>query len=69
MNTNERSYRLDELLVIIQTKKHIKTAELAEMTGKTERTLRRDLKLLKERYPNIRMKAGRYDGGVIWEET
>ena len=68
MNTIDRDYRLDDLIEIIRTKKHTTTCELAEITGKTERTIRSDLKLLKTRYYQIVIKCGRYHSGVFWEE-
>ncbi len=68
MNTIDRDYRLDDLIEIIRTKKHTTTCELAEITGKTERTIRSDLKLLKTRYYQIVIRCGRYHSGVFWEE-
>lgn len=68
MNTIDRDYRLDDLVELIRVRKHITTNALAEITGKTERTIRRDLKFLKKRYPEIVVRCGRYDGGIFWEE-
>lgn len=67
MNTTERDYRLDELVEIIRTKKHTSTVELAEITGKTERTIRSDLKVITKIYHEIVVRCGRY-GGVFWED-
>lgn len=65
MNTIDRDYRLDDIVKIIREREFITMTELAEMTGKTTRTMRTDIKRIKEEYPNIVTRRGKY-GGVEW---
>ena len=65
MNTIKRDYRLDEMVEIIRRAKHIEMWKLAEMTGKTTRTIRADVKRIKQDYPQVVTKQG-VGGGVMW---
>ena len=68
MNTIDRTYRLDDVLEVIMQKKSVTAGELAAMTGKTERTIQRDVQFLKKKYPQIKTKHG-HNGGIYWEEN
>lgn len=65
MNTIKRDYRLDDIVEIIRRAKHIEMWKLAEMTGKTTRTIRADVKRIKQDYPQVVTKQG-VGGGVMW---
>lgn len=65
MNTIKRDYRLDEMVEIIRRAKHIEMWKLAEMTGKTTRTIWADVKRIKQDYPQVVTKQG-VGGGVMW---
>lgn len=66
MNTNDKTYRLDDVLEVIVQKKSVTAKELAAVTGKTDRTIRRDIQFLKKKYPQIKTKHG-HNGGIYWE--
>ena len=68
MNTNDKTYRLDNVLEVIVQKKSVTAKELAAVTGKTDRTIRRDIQFLKKKYPQIKTKHG-HNGGIYWEEN
>ena len=67
MNTNDMTYRLDDVLDVIIRKKSTTAGELAAITGKTSRTINRDIQFLKKKYPQIKTKHG-HNGGIYWEE-
>lgn len=67
MNTIKRDYRLDDMVEIIRRAKHIEMSVLAELTGKTTRTIRSDVKRIKKDYPNVITRRGN-GGGVFWIE-
>ena len=65
MNTIKRDYRLDDIVEIIRRAKHIEMSDLAELTGKSTRTIRSDVKRIKKDYPNVITRRGN-GGGVFW---
>ena len=67
MNTINRDYRLDDVLEIIKNAKAVTYPELMSKTNCSRSTLKRDLRLLKKRYPQIKAKSG-VNGGILWED-
>ena len=65
MNTINRDYRLDDVLSIIQKAKNVTIFDLMDLTKRSKATLKRDISLLKKRYPQIVTKRG-VNGGVLW---
>lgn len=65
MNTIKKDYRLDDIVEIIRRAKHIEMSDLAELTGKSRRTIRSDVKRIKKDYPNVMTRRGN-GGGVFW---
>ena len=60
--------RQKEILRLLKRHKHLKTYEIAEITGKSMRTIRTDLQFLREQFWQIEIRHGRYNGGVYWHE-
>ena len=56
------SERRDEIMNVLVTRRHVTAAELADMFGVTERTIRSDMLVLTGTYP-IEPAFGRYGGG------
>ena len=56
------SERRDEIMNVLVTRRHVTAAELADMFGVTERTIRSDMLALTCTYP-IEPVFGRYGGG------
>ena len=56
------SERRDEIMNVLVTRRHVTAAELADMFGVTERTIRSDMLALTGTYP-IETVFGRYGGG------
>lgn len=56
------------IVSIIQRDKHTSYAKIADEIGLEERQVQRYVHELREYYPEIIIKRGRYDGGVFWEE-
>lgn len=67
MNTINRDYRLDDVLEIIQKAKNVTIPDLMCLTGKSRATIKRDVRLLKKRYQQVKSKSG-VGGGVLWVE-
>ena len=54
--------RRDEIMNVLVSRRHVTAAELADMFGVTERTIRSDMLALTGTYP-IEAAFGRYGGG------
>lgn len=54
--------RRDEIMNVLVSRRHVTAAELADMFGVTERTIRSDMLVLTPTYP-IEPVFGRYGGG------
>ena len=68
MNTITRDYRLDNMLEIIQKAKNVTISDLMILTGKSRATIKRDIRLLKKHYFQIKTKPG-VAGGITWEDN
>ena len=68
MNTIKRDYRLDDVLEIIRKAHNVTVPDLMILTGKSRATIKRDLRLIRQQYPNVKSKPG-VSGGIIWEEV
>lgn len=67
MNTNRRTYRLDEVAEIIRRARFITTPELSTRLGVTIRTLNRDIQRLKQEFPQVYTRRGN-GGGIGWDD-
>ena len=68
MNTIKRDYRLDEIVKYIKEAGYgLTMRKLAEEFNVTRRTIRNDIKRIKEDYPQVKTTQDN-GGGVTWEE-
>lgn len=68
MNTVRRTYRLDEVADEIRRAGFITCAELAYKFDASVRTIQRDVRRIKQEYPQIYFKRGN-GGGIGWRES
>ena len=67
MNTVRRTYRLDEVVDEIRSAGFITTTELALRFNVSMRTIQRDIRRIKQEYPQVYFKRGN-GGGIGWQE-